>query len=549
MNHTLPFLGKQGRRAMFTALSALVLVAALLLGIGANALKTEWNSYVDATPEGLYTLTDTFLEEIKGVEEDIRIIFCDDPDRLMANDETRYVYVMAREIEKKKSNVTVETYNVERDPTAVQAFRATSSTVISSNHVIISTADGKRYRTLAASAFFSKDSSSGTYFAFNGEYKMASVLLSITALERPVAYFSIGHGESCYLSEGLSEAEREQHRAFYQLLIDSGIDVQTIDLKERDVPEDAVLLILNNPTEDFALTEDEMFSVNPRPALERIDRYLDNYGSLMVFKDPAVSLPALEEFLTEWGIEYVNGETVKDPKADADLSIDDTRDRFAVTYPQKDTDALGYNLFGDVAGLTSAPATVVEGSGYIRRSWLEDTHYVSRNTSAMTSAVFRSPEGAKAYNEDGKVTQKQDGDYVLARLSARVTVEQDIEDYYAYVFCAATTSLTDTKYLEDASLGNYDIMFATVRFISRTDAYASTALGGLNYNTSTFGGKRFQETALSDTPVEKWEKGVLIHTYPAVTASVCVAWTVLVLVPAMAVGIVGIVICVRRKHR
>lgn len=546
MKHTFPFLGKHGRRAVFTAVSALVLVAALLLGIGASALKAEWNSYIDATPEGLYTLTDTFLEEVSEVTDEIRIIFCNDPDRLLEKTETRYVYIMAREIEKKMPNVTVETYNVERDPTAVQAFRATSSTVIKSDHVIVSC--DKRYRVMSAASFFSKDSSTNTYFAFNGEYKMASAMLSITAVRRPVACFAVGHGETSYLTEGLSEAERERHRAFYELLIDAGMEVRTVDLDREDVPKDAVLLILNGPTVDYAPTADEILSVEPTPALERIDRYLDGYGSLMVFKDPGASLPALEEMLTEWGIEYVNGETVKDPSADADLSEDDTRDRFAVEYPRKDTDALGYSLFGDVAGLTSAPVTAIENCGYIRRSWIEDTHYVSRHTSAMTSAVFRAPEGSRAYDDAGAVTDDS-GDYVLARLSARVSIEEDIEDYYAYVFCAATTSLTDTKYLADPSLGNYDVMYATVRFISRTDAYASTALGGLNYNTSTFGGKRFQETALSATPVEKWEKGELIHVYPAVTPAVAVIWTLIALAPAAAVAVVGTVICVRRRHR
>ena len=542
-----PFLGKHGRRAVYTAVSALVLVAAFLLGIGASALKFEWNSYVDATPEGLYTLTDTFLEEVSGIKDDeIRIIFCNDPDRLLETTETRYVYIMAREIEKKMSNVTVETYNVERDPTAVQAFRPTSSTEIKSDHVIV--ACGKRYRVMSAASFFSKDSSTNTYFAFNGEYKMASAMLSVATVTRPIACFADGHGETSYLTDGLSPAERERHRAFYDLLVDAGLEVRKVNLDKEELPPDTVLLILNGPTEDYCPTDEEIFTAGATSALERIDRYLDDYGALMVFKDPSVTLPALEEMLTEWGIEYVNGSTVKNPAADADLSQNDTRDRFSVVYPKKDTDALGYSLFGDVAGLTSAPSTVIEGSGYIKRSWLGETLSISLDTSAMTSAVFRAPAGCRTYNAAGAVTDDS-GDYVLARLSARVTVVQDIEDYYSYVFCAATTSLTDTAYLADPSLGNYDVMFATVRFISRTDAYASTALGGLNYNTSTFGGKRFQETALSNVPVEKWEKGELIHTYPAMTASVIVTWTLIALLPAGAVAVLGVVVCVRRRHR
>ena len=56
-----------------TALSALVLVAAFLLGIGASALKQRWNSYIDMTEEGLYTLTDAFLDEVSDITDEIVI--------------------------------------------------------------------------------------------------------------------------------------------------------------------------------------------------------------------------------------------------------------------------------------------------------------------------------------------------------------------------------------------------------------------------------------------------------------------------------------------
>ena len=50
MKHSLPLFGKRGRSAVFTAISALVLVAAFLLGIGVNALVVTKNSYIDSTP-------------------------------------------------------------------------------------------------------------------------------------------------------------------------------------------------------------------------------------------------------------------------------------------------------------------------------------------------------------------------------------------------------------------------------------------------------------------------------------------------------------------
>ena len=548
MKHSLPLFGKRGRSAVFTAISALVLVAAFLLGIGANALVVANNSYIDETPEGLYTLTDAFLEEVGDITDEITITFCADPDVLLDNYTTRYVYIMAREIEKAMPNVTVETHNITRNPTAVQEFRTTSSTVISPDHVIISCAENKRYRMIKAGAFWSTDSTTNAYFAFNGEYKMATAMLSITAIERPVAYFTVGHGEGTYLTaEG--EAEKERHRAFYQLLLDGGIDVKTIDLDTvAAVPDDCVLLIMNGPTEDYAVSESDILSVNATPAIEKIDRYLDRAGSLMIFKDPDVVLPDLEEFLAEWGITCNTGDSVRDLASAGGTAGDGTSDAFTAVYPDSEADALGYQLFGDVAGLNTAPAVRLEGFGHLGTSWLSDTKYISNDTSAMTSAVLRAPDTAKVFDKNGAVKDDKGG-YVLARLTARVSVVENIQDYYSYVFCAAGTSLTDSAYLDDPALGNYDIMFSTVRFISRTDAYASDALGGLNMNTASFGGKRLQESNLSETPVQKYEKGELIHTYPAMTAGVRTFWVFLIMLLPAAVAVTGIVLCTRRRYR
>lgn len=548
MKHSLPLFGKRGRSAAFVAISALVLVAAFLLGIGANALVVTKNSYIDSTPEGLYTLTDAFLGEVEDIKDEITITFCADPDVLLNNYSTRYVYIMAREIEKAMPNVTVKTHNIERNPTAVQEFRTTSSTVISPDHVIVSCAENKRYRMIKAGAFWSTDSTTNTYFAFNGEYKMATAMLSITAIERPVAYFTIGHGEGTYLTaEG--DAEKERHRAFYQLLLDGGIDVKTINLDTvAAIPDDCVLLIMNGPTVDYKVAAEDILAVNATPAIEKIDRYLDKAGSLMIFKDPDVALPDLEEFLSEWGITCNTGDSVRDLAFAGGEMQDGTNDRFTAVYPDAEKDALGYQLFGDVAGLNTAPAVHLEGFGHLGTSWLSDTKFISNDTSAMTSAVLRAPDSAKVFDKDGAVKDDQGG-YALARLTTRVSVVENIQDYYSYVFCAAGTSLTDSAYLDDPALGNYDIMFSTVRFISRTDAYASDALGGLNMNTTSFGGKRLQTSLLSETPVQKYEKGELIHTYPAMTPAVRVVWTTLIMLLPLTVAITGIVLCVRRRYR
>lgn len=536
----------KGRKAVMTALTVLLLVAMLAVGIGANALKTALNSYIDATPEGLYTLSDAFLEEVRDVEEDITITFCSDPDVLLSNYSTRYVYIMAREIERAKSNVTVVTHNVAEDPTSVQEFRTTSTTKIDWNHVIVSC--GKRYRSMLAESFWSADVTTDEYFAFNGEYRMATTMLSLTAIDRPVAYFTTGFGERVYDPTKPDDPENERYRAFWQLLLDEGLEVKTVDLSEEDVPEDCVLLVMNGPTEDYAGLPSDRYHVTNTPPIERIDRYLDRAGALMLFKDPETSLPALEEFLAEWGIAYANGETVKEPRAGVadDLLAEDARTRLIAVYPTSEKDALGHSLFSDVAGLATAPRMVVPNSGYLTSTWLEDTKYITTGVSAMTSTFLYSSEGAKAYNASGLTDEE--GSYPLARVTTRVYTDE-IRDYHSYVFCAASTAMIETEYLDNPTYANYDVMFATVRTISRTDEYASDSLGGLNMNSEHYGGKHLHEDTLYETDQPVYEKGELVRTYYGLTKTAATVYTVLIMLPPLALLAFGTVRCVRRRNR
>ncbi len=534
------------RRTAMAALSVLLVITMLLLGVGINALKVGANIYIDATPEGLYTLTDEFLQEVEHVTDEITITFCAPPDILLDNATTRYVYIMAREIEKKMKNVTVRWVDVWEDPTAVQDYRATSSTEIRRDHVIISC--DKRYRMLTAEAFWSTDSTTNTHFAFNGEYKMASALLSITAVDRPTAYFTVGRGEKAYDPSAADDPENDRYRAFYQLLVDEGLQVGTLNLYEDEIPEDCVLLIMNAPTADYDVPPDSHLLVEPVLPLEKLDRYLDDHGSFMLFKDPSVSMPNMEEYLLEWGIVYQNDVLIKEPHSGGEGSTaEDLRTLLTAVYPKKDTDALGYSLFGDVAGLTTAPRMLVKDSGYLTSAWSSPTHYMSTNVSSMTSAVFYSSADARAYDAEGALLD-EGGSYPLARVTNRVYVDE-VKDYCSYVFCAASSAMVESEYLDNPTYANYDVLFAAIRVMSRTDEYASDALGGLNMNSKKYGGKHLQSTELSAVDTPLYEKGEIVRIYYGLTATAKVVYTVLILLVPAALLVFGIVRCTRRRYR
>ncbi|MBR5140137.1 MAG: hypothetical protein IKV16_03695, partial [Clostridia bacterium] len=202
--------GKSKRTQMF----AIITLVGIAILIGLNLLLSlvghSRSVYVDLTPEGLYSVTDrmekecSFIDEMEG-DKKLKIIFCSDPDNLASNMITRVTYFMALKLENMFDNIEVETVNVNFNPTAVAKYKATSLTTISASDVIVTYGD--RYRIAGAQSFWTTGDS-GNYFSYNGEYKLATLIRSVTLANEgnPAAYFVTGHGETVY-DEAALESE------------------------------------------------------------------------------------------------------------------------------------------------------------------------------------------------------------------------------------------------------------------------------------------------------------------------------------------------------
>ena len=532
------------KKALIARLLTVALILALLVGnIGLFALVVEENGYIDLTDEGLYTLSEQFKEEVGGITQDIDIIFCTDPDYLLADSDLRYVYIMAKEIEKFMDNVSVTTVNIDKNPTAVQKYRTTSATKIKPTDVIISCED--RFRIIGGSSFWSYDSTGEKHWAYNGEYKTANAFLSLSAHDNPTAYFTVGHGEKVYDALSPDSEESKETYEFYQLLIDNGLTVKTVNLDKEEIPEDCTLLIMNGPTEDYSAKDkydrESYFYVNYTSPVEKIDRYMDETGSVMILKDPFVSLPTLEEYLLEWGMK-VEGLQVKERQSDSS-----DRTLISAVYANSEKHPLGYSLYSDIIDLASPPKTVVKNSGYVSGVWDNDELYYSSGLSAMYSPVLLSSEKAGGYDREGRISDLS-GNYHLAAVTAKVK-NVEVSKYYSYMFYGASTELTSSEYLENGTYANYDIMFSAVRTMSRTDVYAADSLGALSMNTANYGGKILQSDAMSQEVREVYENQKLVKTYAALTQRDAYVLTAIALaIPLIILPLVCIYIVGKRKY-
>ena len=555
-------------RAGKGALSALTVIAIAVLLV-LNLLLTYFGGiglmYVDMTPEELYTVSPEMKEHTSFINEldasqKITITFCTDRDILTANRSLRMPYFLALGLDLLYDNLEVKTVNVEYNPTAVSKYKANSLSKIDSTDIIVSSGD--RYRVVSTDSFWVNDSD-GNLYSFNGEYKLASVLMSVTKINRPAAYFVTNHGETYYDANNPSREENAKAQAIYDLLTERGLRVETLDLSDpavTDIPSDCVLLIINNPTSDFIFDDTQLDNFSYISETEMLDRYLVmNQGAIMVSKDPSISLPSFDGFLYEWGFD-ISDSIVSDEDYHM-LAEDGSYTKIIGAY-DTDKDSYGMAIYEDYATLPSAPAMIFRNTGYISCSFgpgmstnEPGTYVTNRNYAPF----FYSSTSAKAYSKGagGDYTELEydaysSGKMHLSGVTTRMEINQTTAEYkYSYLFCSPSADAFSNEILGNASYANFDIMSALVENISRIDEHASLELGGTSLNSNKIGGKPLQNTTINETSTTKYnsQTGRDEIVVKGLTTSDRTFLTVLVMSAPVVIAALGIVIRVKRKFK
>ena len=541
---------------------AVIVLAVLLvvLSVGLAGLVSSHSLWLDLTPEGLYSLSDLMIAECEKIERDITITFCDDPDHLMSAFQTRYVYVMAKELEQRFDNITVETCNVTLNPTAVDRYRAVSSSSIPASSVIVSCGD--QFRIYTASQFWisgtDSDGNNSGLYSFNGEYKMATAFFSLSAIASPKAYFLINHGERYYAPDDEAHAELragagqdEDLSAFYNLLLKAGLTVDYLDLTGmQTVPDDCALLIVNCPTTD--LGGGDLYSFSDRTEVEVLDRYIsEGNGAIMFFKDPDVSLLNLEQFCEKWGISYIDGATVG-----RKLKTGETTDLVRGVY-NTDESTVAYSVYKTLASVSSSPDVVTSGSGAVKLAWRESEGELSGNFMGkrlyadFLYAPTKDPNdphdyGSALYAIDGGGIVSDDSQrYAVAAISTRYWSDSySLEKFYSYVFASASSDVISKENLENPAYGNADVFFSLVRYLARNDEYADLALGSESFNSENMGGKKLVTSKLS---ASAYTDSGSRKSCAAITRGDMVRISIFVFVPAFAAAVAGLVLWRRRR--
>ncbi|MBQ7387324.1 MAG: Gldg family protein [Clostridia bacterium] len=535
---------------MFAVITVAAIILALVLNLLITYVGLHNSMYIDTTPEGLYTLTDAmkrecdFIDELDNDERCVKITFCADPDTLTASELTRVTYFMALKLAARYDNLEVETVNVEYNPTALSQYKSTSLKTINQSDVIVSYGD--RYRIVSANRFW-VTASDDELWSYNGEYRMATLIKSVTAVDRPAAYFVTDHGES-YYDINNPESEMSLDNAYlYDLIEERGMEVKTLEISSVDeIPEDCVLLIINNPKTDFLFDEDKIDELGYISDTEKLDRYLvKRQGAIMVARDYDESrrepLPVLDAFLREWGFAFGDSLVLDDENY---MTRDDGTFKDVVGELDTDEDSYGYAIYGDLAAVGTAPPTVFSDTGYIECSYPgsesvpeDGTLSTGRNYATLID-TYDTAYAVKT-DDSGMLGVENVGKMTLAATTTRIYLDSvTAENRYSYVFCANSPSFFSSEVLGNLSYSNYDVVSSLVENIARIDNYASIELGGISGNSQNVGGKQLVDTTLSTSATD--EK----YAFKTQTAT---GFTVAIMLVPVAVLVCGIVVSIRRR--
>ncbi len=304
---------------LFSAVVTSAVIAVIVLVNVVLYSLTEINEWYFAYTESIdFSIsgnTDDLFAEAEREGRKVKIIFCMPEDDLEAHMTGADVLKTAKQLEERHPDfIDLVFYNIKTqkdedgnlvDFTKYMTDGRGNEVKLHSGAVIFSTtvSDGvggvredfkvlnAQYNGIPYVDFYHIDTE-GYITAYMGEEVMASSILWTFADEHKVAYFTNGHGESVDL-------------AFAAMLTKAGYYIEQLDLLRGGIPaSEAGLIVISNPTADFAKGKDGVYS-----EIEKLSAYLEtNGGALYVSLDPyANPLPNLEELISEYGIKVASG--------------------------------------------------------------------------------------------------------------------------------------------------------------------------------------------------------------------------------------------------
>lgn len=510
------------------ALCAVVIVLVILLNSIVSVLSNRFNWYVDMTKRQMFSLSDDAKAILADINDDVEleIIFPFDEDIIetdyavsSSSGSIAYIYRTAKEIEKECDNVTVSYHDVIKDYAFYRDIGLHSYAKDTNILILRKNADGKYvegdFRSYPINYFFvSKSATDNTLYAYNGELVFLSALIAISRDTVPTVYFTIGHNEKFLTGEleelnygnlasafgsGLIDSEAYM---LLSIFCDSGFTIKPLDIRTQPIPEDARMLVINQPTSDF--TDDELY---------KLTTYLLNGGAAFCFTSHHAQLPGLYATLeSNYGIKVNTSET--------DKVVDDSHRmtnggvvHYLANVSKDDDSFASAKYFSKYSSYTSANAYYNgAGSLTIDPRYMNTNGYVTGAISKYTYPLLESAPTA-VFGGESKVH------HLMSITSIDNWSNENQHSVYSYLVVCPSSEFASSVALSQSNANRHMILS-----LIQTTSSVQTPVN-LDY-------KPFVDYKLTITDSEARTVTVVLAT----------------IIPAI-IAICGVVVIVRRKHR
>lgn len=267
------FKNKKFRYGTYSTAVTMVVLAIL---VAINLVVSRFDYKVDLTEEGVFSLSDETVATLKGTDKTINIY------TLFSTKEGDTVISRVQQVLEQyrlhDGNIHVENKDLYLYPDFAKDY-ASDEVNVDQNSIIVES--GEKYRVISYADYYENG-------VLSIEENITSAIQFVTSEKNSKIYFVSGHGE-------VDPSQLETISKEFKL---NNYSVDTINLIEKDVPDDCTVLFVTPVGADYSKEE-----------AQKVKDYLMNDGRamFMLMGVEKEAFPNLCSVLSEYGLESISG--------------------------------------------------------------------------------------------------------------------------------------------------------------------------------------------------------------------------------------------------
>lgn len=261
-----------------------VVISVILLNMVVGAITDKLPLEIDFTKEKVYDFSEQTKSVMRELDKDVEV-YALIPDNV-TDEYLAYVKEYLEKYESMSDRYTVKYIDPYTEPAFLSKY-STDGDSIDLGSIIVTC--GEKFRVISYNSLF-KTNANNSSVSIDMETKMTSAVIYVSGNMGEVKiYFTTGH-------------EEIECPNFTSYLTGEGYFCSEINLSKTDIPEDAAVIVIAGPGNDFTLEE-----------IDKIDKFADGGGQIVVTAPlPGIATPPnIADYLAYWGVEFGNDQIVE----------------------------------------------------------------------------------------------------------------------------------------------------------------------------------------------------------------------------------------------